>query len=346
VTLVGPALVAFLVAVALTPLVRAGARRVGLVAHPRADRWHRRPTATVGGIAVFAAFWTGMAIVQPALVHAWPALWAASLLFVVGLVDDAVQLPPLPKLAAQVAAAAFVVAHGLRLPWTASPLLDGAVTIVWLVGITNALNLLDNMDGLAGGIAAIGAVFLTVTFALGDELPRAQMTMLLCGAVLGFLVYNVNPASIFMGDCGSMFLGQALAGIALLSQFGRSRNLGSVVIAPLVILVIPILDTSLVTITRKLAGRPVSVGGRDHSSHRLVALGHSERRAVIILWVIAALSGSFALLVRGLENAIAIPATACFALAMAVFGYYLARVPVGDRRAVIAERAPATALPG
>jgi UDP-GlcNAc:undecaprenyl-phosphate GlcNAc-1-phosphate transferase len=310
-----------------------------LVAHPRADRWHRRATATVGGIGVFVAFWAGMAVFQPEVSRPYPMLFAASLLFAAGLLDDVVQLRPLTKLLAQLAAAGIVVTVGarLQLPWTAWPLLNAAITVVWLVGITNAFNLLDNMDGLAGGIAAIGAVFLTVTFVLNGQTPQGELAMILCGAVAGFLVFNVNPASIFMGDCGSMFLGFALAGMALLSQYGRSRNLGAVVIAPVIILMVPILDTCLVTITRKVAGRPVSVGGRDHSSHRLVALGNSERRAVVILWSIAAVAGTLALLVRGLSNSVAIAVLGGVATAMALFGVYLARVPV-ERRASAAAR--------
>jgi UDP-GlcNAc:undecaprenyl-phosphate/decaprenyl-phosphate GlcNAc-1-phosphate transferase len=344
--LLGPAALTLLLAVGLTPLTRAGARRLGLVAAPRTDRWHRTPTATVGGVAVFLAFLSGVWLACPAVANAWPIIGAASLLFAAGLVDDVVQLPPLANLGVQVLAAAIIVGAGLRLPWTLHPALNALVTLVWLVGITNAINLLDNMDGLAGGIVVIACVFLTVTFVLNGQHAAAALAMALGGAVLGFLVFNFNPASIFMGDCGSMFLGALLGGLALLSEYGRSRNLTAVLFTPVMILVIPILDTCLVTVTRKLAGRPVSVGGRDHSSHRLVALGVSERRAVVILYALATLSGVCALLVRGLKNEVAIPALGVFAIGMTLFGVFLGRVRVDEPRRVPAEHGQAPALPG
>ena len=321
-----PALLTFLLALGLMPLTRAGARRVGLVAAPRRDRWHRTATPTVGGIGIFAAFALGAWLFCPPVARAHHILIAAAVLFAAGLADDVVQLAPVAKLAIQVLAAAMVVGAGLQLPWTAHPAVNAAITLVWLVGITNAINLLDNMDGLAAGIAAIACVFLTVTFVTNGQLAEAALTMALCGAVAGFLVFNFNPASIFMGDCGSMFLGSALGGLALLSGYGRSRNLTAVVFTPVLILIIPILDTCLVTVTRKLAGRPVSVGGRDHSSHRLVALGASERRAVVILYALATLSGLFALFVRGLESTLTVPAFAAFAAGMTLFGVFLGRV--------------------
>jgi UDP-GlcNAc:undecaprenyl-phosphate GlcNAc-1-phosphate transferase len=342
-TILVPALLTFLIALAFTPLARAGARSAGLVVAPRRDRWHRQSTATVGGVAVFGAFALGLVLCPP-VAHARPIILGAALLFAAGLVDDVVPLRPLTKLAVQLLAGALVVGDGLQLPWTAYPAVNAAVTLVWLVGITNAMNLLDNMDGLAAGIAVIAGVFLTVTFVLNGQPAEATLAMALAGAALGFLVFNFNPASIFMGDCGSMFLGSALGGLALLSTYGRSRNLTAVLFTPVLILSIPILDTCLVTITRKLAGRPVSIGGRDHSSHRLVALGASEKRAVVILYGMATLSGLFALLLRGLETGVAAAASACFGAAIALFGVFLGRVQV--ERAREAPAAPARALPG
>src|SRR4029077_15375024 len=157
--------------------------------------------------------------------------------------------------------------------------------IFWLVGITNALNLLDNIDGLAGGVAAIGALFLTYLCHAAHQPAHAALCAPFAGAVCGFLVFNFNPASIFMGDCGSLFLGFFLAGSALINPAaGRSRTFLPVLAVPVLILFIPIFDTLFVMVQRKLAGRPVSLGGRDHTSHRLVALGLSERHAVLLLY--------------------------------------------------------------
>ncbi len=149
-----------------------------------------------------------------------------------------------------------------------------AVTIFWLIGITNAINLLDNMDGLAAGISAIAAGFLAANFAGNGQTTEAVMLAVFAAALVGFLVYNSNPASIFMGDCGSMFVGFFLASSALLSAAGdRGRSFLVVIAVPVLILFIPIFDTTLVTVVRKLSGRAASQGGRDHTSHRLVALG-------------------------------------------------------------------------
>jgi UDP-GlcNAc:undecaprenyl-phosphate/decaprenyl-phosphate GlcNAc-1-phosphate transferase len=310
-----------------TFLVRRGAHRLGIVAAPRRDRWHSRPTASMGGIAICLAFVIGWFIFAPDLSRAYPILIAAALLFGVGIVDDIRQLRPYVKLVMQVVAASVVVFGGLRLPgtiWTSW----GAdiLTIFWLVAITNAINLLDNMDGLAGGISLIACAFLAITFLVNGQTAESALPLILAGAIAGFLWFNFNPASIFMGDCGSMFLGFALSGIALLSDFGRARNLVSVLATPVLILTIPIFDTLVVAVTRKLSGRPVSQGGRDHTSHRLVALGMSERRATLLLYLFAALSGALALAVRQMTVWGALALIVGFALSVLFIGLYLGKV--------------------
>jgi UDP-GlcNAc:undecaprenyl-phosphate/decaprenyl-phosphate GlcNAc-1-phosphate transferase len=300
---------------------------LGIVAVPRRDRWHSRPTALMGGIAIYLAFVIGCFIFAPDLSRAYPILIAATILFGVGIVDDIRQLKPYVKLVMQVVAASIVVFGGLRLPgmiWTSW----GAdfLTIFWLVAITNAINLLDNMDGLAGGISLIACAFLAISFLVNGQTTEAALPLILAGAIAGFLRFNFNPASIFMGDCGSMFLGFALSGIALLSDFGRARNLVSVLATPVLILTIPIFDTMVVTVTRKLSGRPVSQGGRDHTSHRLVALGMSERRATLLLYLFAALSGALALAVRQMAIWGALALIVGFALSVLFIGLYVGKV--------------------
>jgi UDP-GlcNAc:undecaprenyl-phosphate GlcNAc-1-phosphate transferase len=312
----------------ITSLVRYGAHRLGIVAAPRKDRWHSRPTALMGGIAIYLAFVIGCFIFAPDLSRAYPILIAATLLFITGIVDDLRPLKPYVKLVMQVVAASIVVFGGLRLPgiiWTSW---EHFFTIFWLVAITNAINLLDNMDGLAGGISLIGCVFLAVTFLANGQTAEAALPLILAGAVAGFLWFNFNPASIFMGDCGSMFLGFALSGIALLGDFGRARNLVSVLATPVLILTIPIFDTLVVAVTRKLSGRSVSQGGRDHTSHRLVALGMSERRATLLLYLFAALSGALALAVRQMGVWVTLALIVGFALSVLFIGLYLGKVGV------------------
>ena len=320
----------WLLSLGLTFLVRAFANRHGFVAAPRKDRWHQKPTALMGGIAIYLAFVSGYFIYFSPSTKTLPILIAGTLLFVTGLIDDLVQFKPYIKLVMQLVAAAITVYAGLRLRLTDSQWLNDFITIFWLVGLTNAVNLLDNMDGLAGGISLIAAVFLGITFLLSGQANEAILTILLAGAILGFLAFNFNPASIFMGDCGSMFLGYTLGGMALLSNLGYTRNLASVFLTPVLILMIPIFDTCLVTITRKRSGRPVSQGGRDHTSHRLVALGMSERRAVQVLYLLAAISGGLALLVRGMRLEAVLLLVSAFALTILLLGLYLGKVRVYD----------------
>ena len=310
------------------------------MARPKSDRWHKKPTALLGGGAIF----TVVAAVDLALVPLTPqarvVLCAGGFLFLVGLIDDFFNLKPYQKLSGQIIGAAAVLWCGLTPPWTGSPPVNMAITLFWLIGITNAVNLLDNMDGLAAGIAAIASAFLALNFLGNAHAAEALMLAVFGAALLGFLVYNSNPASIFMGDCGSMFIGFFLAGSALLnSSGGRSRSLLPVLAVPVLILFIPIFDTLLVTILRKLAGRSVARGGRDHTSHRLVALGLSERRAVWMLYVLAAVSGFLGLLVRDLALDYSLAAVLCFVLLLTFVGVYLGGVKVYDEAEVRTARA-------
>ncbi len=323
--------VAAILALVLTPLVRLLARRIGMVAKPKTDRWHKRPTAMLGGVAI----WLSVAISYFAFVPRTPyglvIVAASTFLFLVGLVDDFLHTKPYQKLIGQVMGSAFVIYYGLSLPWTSYSALNVAITIFWLIGVTNALNLLDNMDGLATGIAVIASGFLALSFLSTGHFTEALMLATFAGALLGFLVYNSNPASIFMGDSGSMFIGFFLASAALVNvSGGRSRSLLPVLAVPILVLFIPIFDTTFVTILRKFSGRAASSGGRDHTSHRLVALGMSERHAVWMLYGFAALSGLLALLVQQVKLDVSLAAIAGFTVLLTLIGVYLAGVKVYD----------------
>ncbi len=318
-------------ALLLTPLVRAFARRIGMVARPRLDRWNKRPTAMLGGVAIWLAVVLTYLLLVPHTPRGWVVLGASTFLFAVGLADDFLHAKPYQKLIGQVMGAAFVIYYGLGLPWTNSVPVNMVITIFWLIGITNAVNLLDNMDGLAGGIACIASVFLALSFISNGQPTEALMLAVFAAALVGFLVYNFNPASIFMGDCGSMFIGFFLASTALMAVTGgRSRSFLPVLAVPILILFIPIFDTTFVTLLRKLAGRPASQGGRDHTSHRLVALGMSERRAVLMLYGFAALSGLLALVVRHMQFDVSFAAILGFTVVLTLLGVYLAGVKVYD----------------
>jgi UDP-GlcNAc:undecaprenyl-phosphate GlcNAc-1-phosphate transferase len=335
--------ISFALSLALTPVVRTLARRWGVVARPKTDRWHKKPTAMLGGVGVFLAVVAVIIgyrligspkppeVADSRKLQIWVVLGASAFMFLVGLVDDLLHAKPYQKLIGQVMGSAFVIYYGLSLPWTRSAPVNMAITIFWLIGITNAVNLLDNMDGLAAGIAAIASTCLAISFVASGQPVEALMLAIFAVALLGFLVYNSNPATIFMGDCGSMFIGFFLASTALMSASGgRSRSFLPVLAVPILILFIPIFDTTLVTVLRKLSGRAASQGGRDHTSHRLVALGMSERRAVWMLYGFAALSGVLALLVREMKLDVSLAAILGFTVVLTLLGVYLAGVKVYD----------------
>jgi UDP-GlcNAc:undecaprenyl-phosphate GlcNAc-1-phosphate transferase len=322
----------FVLALILTPLVRAYARRFGFIAKPKIDRWHKKPTAMLGGVAIWLSVVMISAPFALRITYGKQILLASTFLFLVGLVDDLIHIKPYQKLIGQILGAAYVVYYGLSLPWTSSVLLNMALAIFWLIGITNAINLLDNMDGLASGIALIAAGFLSLSFINSGQFTQALILLIFAGGLLGFLIYNSNPASIFMGDCGSMFVGFFLASSALINlSGGRSRSLLPVLAVPILVLFIPIFDTTFVTILRKLSGRAASQGGRDHTSHRLVALGMSERRAVLMLYGFAALSGVLAILVQRARLDVSLAAIAGFTIVLTLIGVYLAGVKVYDQ---------------
>lgn len=322
--------IAFAMSLVMTFVVRTLARRFNFVAKPRADRWHRKPTALFGGVGIFAGFVCAYLWHRPADLQGNVLLvLCASGMFAVGFLDDLVQLKPYAKLIGQTICSAVLTTFGLRLHWLPAPVLDQALTIFWLVGITNALNLLDNLDGAAAGVAAIAAAYLVYFCDAAGQHSAAMLAATFCGAVSGFLVLNINPATIFMGDCGSLFIGFFLGGVALVgNQPGLRRNMLAILTIPVLVLLLPIIDTALVTVSRKLHGRAVSKGGRDHASHRLVALGLSERGAALTLWLLSAASGAVAVMVRQTTWMIATLVLPLFAMVVMFFLVFVGRVRV------------------
>jgi UDP-GlcNAc:undecaprenyl-phosphate GlcNAc-1-phosphate transferase len=329
--------IALIVSVITTYGVRLAARRYGFVAKPKADRWHRRPTAMMGGVAIFLTTIIVSLLLVPHSDQSWwqsmVILGSSSFLFVVGLIDDVLHIKPYQKLIGQIIAVAIIIESGLVLPWTDSQIINTAITAFWLIGITNAINLLDNMDGLAAGISAIAAFVLAIGFSDSCQLTEVILISVFIGALIGFLVFNFNPASIFMGDCGSLFIGFYLASSVLLTQSGgRSRSIIPILAVPALILFVPIFDTTFVTILRKVWGRKASQGGRDHTSHRLVALGLSERAAVLMLYGFAIFAGCLSLLVRELRATQSLALIIFFVLVLTIIGVYLSKVKVYEEQ--------------
>lgn len=319
------------VATALTYAVRELAQRYGFVAKPKSDRWHKRPTAMMGGVAIFVGTLLMYTVFVPKTTESLIIVGASTFLFMVGLLDDLLNIKPYQKLIGQLIGATIIVGLGPRMPLTGYEILDIWITVFWLIGITNAVNLLDNMDGLAAGIAAIAAISLAVGFALNGQVNELLLVSVFIGALLGFLIFNFNPASIFMGDCGSMFVGFLLASSVLIGQSGgRSRGIFSILAVPVLILFVPIFDTTLVTVIRKMWGRKASQGGRDHTSHRLVALGLSERAAVVMIYAFAVCAGLLSLFVSTLSVPRSLATIGFFTAVLAILGVYLSKVKVYD----------------
>ena len=328
--------VIFLVALALSTglglLVRRVAIGHGAVVPARAERWHREPTPTLGGIAIAAstlalavilAFWQNA---DPALYSVLIVVGSGAAMFVVGLIDDQLQLTPLAKLLASLAMGSFLIfflaaATGVNLSWWQTVL-----AVVWYAGMVHAFNLLDNMDGLAGGVALVSALCLTLVFAPGYSPLMIAVLMGFAGSVGGFLVWNVRPARLFMGDCGSLFLGAITAGASLAVLHRPSSVFAFDGLILCLVLSVPLFDTSFVLVLRRLAGRPASKGGTDHLSHRLVSVGLSERMAVSVLYLLALMGGFSGYVVNEGGWPMA-PVAALFITAVLLLGIYLARVP-------------------
>lgn len=333
-------LTAFVFTVILVPIVGQFARSRGLTSQPSYNRWARRSVPNVGGVALigpllFAAALGGVAS------ELRPVLVASTLMFCVGLADDLRAFRPATKLVLQMLVAAVLLAllpsvHITGLPW-----LDLLLGFAWVVGITNAMNLLDNMDGLAAGVAVIAAASLLVVLHLGGAATTAPLSVgisAFLGVTLGFLLFNFHPASIFMGDSGSHLLGSFLAGTALMTTPAMASHVAPVAAIPVVLLLIPIFDTGFVTLARGLSGRSAFLGGRDHTSHRLAALGMGERRAVVVLYVLAVVGGLVGVSLVVLPPGLAYGLVGLYVAGLGLVGVYLGHV--GVTRDVVSEIAP------
>jgi UDP-GlcNAc:undecaprenyl-phosphate GlcNAc-1-phosphate transferase len=274
-----------------------------LSAAPRDDRWHERETPVVGGLGLIAGLTTGVLVavgldvVEPTS-ELWGVLGGCTLLFLAGFVDDLWALPAWAKLAAQFGAAAIALAGGLTVEIVASDWIAVPLAVAWLVGMTNAFNLLDNMDGLAATLAAIASGYFALAVTVEPNDTVLVLALSLAFACVGFLRFNLRvrgSAAAFMGDSGSQLLGFAVACFGLLTSYKVAGSTAALLLLPVLILAVPILDTTLVTIVRLLEGRPIHQGGRDHASHRLVYHGLSEKRSVVLLALVSAALGGTSL---------------------------------------------------
>ena len=338
-------LVAFFVSIVTSVLLGAVMRRVstaiGAVVPPRPDRWHNSPTPTMGGVAIAVATMVAVALTVfrvDTLSGQWvPVVLASLAMFGVGIMDDRLQLSPLAKLVASLAIGAFLVfvIVGSE-PEGSIPLSSTLVATVWFAGICHALNLLDNMDGLAAGVALIATLFLAALLgkSLGPGLVMVLMGM--AGALVGFLYWNRPPARLFMGDSGSLFIGAVLGSATLVPVFNTGIAFVSPAVLVVFVLIVPIFDTAFVLVLRRLAGRKASKGGTDHVSHRLASLGFSERSAVRILYALGLAGGAVAWELTTGPGIEPMALVAIFAVLLILFGIFLARVPAYNAQDFIA----------
>jgi UDP-GlcNAc:undecaprenyl-phosphate GlcNAc-1-phosphate transferase len=295
----------------LTALMRRVALRYGVVDSPNeAHKSHKEPVPYLGGVAIVlgvllitlissfvshysaSTIWLAVSVLLPAL-----------LLAVVGLIDDIRKLSPWPRFIVQtsvasVSALLLVVTDTLGSP-TGSTLVDVLITILWIVGLANAINFFDNVDGGASGAIAISSGFLALLAAQGGQVLIAALSIVLCGATLGFLVWNKPPARIYMGDAGALFLGVLIASLSIRLDPNPINRISSFAV-PVFLLAIPILDASVAVTKRLKRGVSPFQGGRDHLSHRLMGRGIEKRKTVFLLWLLSAL---FALLAIGISIA-------------------------------------------
>ena len=333
----------FLLCLVSTPIVKSVAVKRGWIANPTKERWHQKPTALMGGVAIYTAisipllflcdFNTLIDYILKTTDTSQPptfstSLWVGmTLAFILGLLDDLINIKPHTKLLGQIIIASLMAFWGLRINWFESMTLDTVVTIFWIVGITNAFNLIDNMDGLCAGVGAIAAMCLALLFF--QPLPLAGIAaMIIAGSLLAFLIYNFNPASIFMGDSGSLVIGLSLSMLCLQVHELKNSNMLFNYVIPVLVLLVPIFDTTLVSMVRVLSGRKASTGGRDHTSHRLVLMGFTEKSSVLFLYGVGAIA-AVAAIVSATSDTLTTPAVIVpTVLAILLMGIYLSQLRV------------------
>lgn len=292
-------LTAFLFSIAssfmLTPQIRAFALKRGIVDRPRGRRVHEVPVPMLGGVGIYLSFLAACVIFARIDRNTIGLLLGGAIIVAVGVWDDICELNPRTKLCGQIAAAVVLVLFGVKIEFVTNPLggmiylgpMSIPLTIIWLVAFMNVVNFIDGLDGLASGISAIGAGAMAFAAFQTGQMQLVIMSMALAGSALGFLYYNFNPASIFMGDAGAMFLGFAIAGISAMGALKTPATLALAV--PVLVMGVPILDTVFVIFKRVRQGVPISTGDKEHVHHRLLAMGMTQREAVLTIYAVSGL---------------------------------------------------------
>ncbi|MCY3832891.1 MAG: MraY family glycosyltransferase [Chloroflexi bacterium] len=294
-------IVGFGAALCLTPLTRQIAMRLGVTASPSKRNIHSRHMPLMGGAAIYLAFVLSVLLFSPPdhLIELGAIVAGATLLALIGYLDDRRHLSPRIRLLVMTVAAAVAILSGVQIRLFNTPLVDIPLTLFWIVALINAVNWIDNMDGLAAGTAAITAGFFLLLALSQGQILVSMLAAAIFGSALGFLIYNYNPSSTFMGDMGAYTLGFVLAILAIKLKFA-AQPLNVTWMAPVLVLALPILDINLAIFTRLLERRPLMQGGTDHVSHRLLRLGLTQRQTLTLLYLF---SGAYGLVALAISQA-------------------------------------------
>lgn len=290
-----PVLATFFLSLIITPLVKKLAIKIGAIDKPNQRKVHKKLMPRLGGLAIYISFMVGVLVFLPDLPNDLPILIGATIIILIGVLDDLFTLSAKAKFSGQIIAALIPILSGLQIEYITMP--DGKViefgwlaipiTLFWIVGITNAINLIDGLDGLAAGVSSIALFTISVlSMTLGD--PSAFiMGILLMGSTLGFLIYNFHPAKIFMGDTGALFLGYMISVLSILGLTKSATMLSLIV--PIIILGVPIIDTTFAIIRRLVNGKPLTAPDKYHLHHCLIRLGFTHRQSVICIYMLSIL---------------------------------------------------------
>ena len=319
-TFVLPIIVAYLI----TPFIARLAVKLNYLDNPKSNKVHAHPTPLLGGAAIFIAFMVTMIIKCDAIgtPQIKALLLGTSLLFIIGLIDDKMGIMPGLKLLGQFLAAMIVIKAGLRIGFIKNYYLSTIITYIWVIGVTNAFNLLDNMNGLSAGLAGIASLFFGIIAYLNGQYLICVISLALAGSTLGFLKHNFPKAKIFMGDSGSFILGYVLSAVAVMGSWRNDAITPSLLI-PIFVLGYPIFDTTLVSVMRTLQGRSIFQGGKDHSSHMLSLIGFKRYRAVLMVYLISICLGIAAITIRNISGRSAIILGVATFIVMLILGIRL-----------------------
>lgn len=341
-------IIAFLVALVstlvLTPLVRKLAYKVGAIDVPKDERRvHNKPIPRLGGLAIFLGFITAVLITTRVSNKLWGVLIGATIIVIMGYFDDIKPLPAKVKFLVQIVAAVVVMYFGVKIDIVTNPLhfvfkeqsiiirlgiWSYPLTLFWIVGVTNALNLIDGLDGLAAGIAGISSVTLFMLAISNNQLYIAPLALMLAGSAVGFLPYNFNPAKIFMGDTGSQFLGYMLAVLSVMGVLKSAAALS--ILVPILAIGLPIFDTLFAMLRRLLSGKSMMEADKGHLHHRLLDAGLSQRQAVLTLYSISAVLGFSAIAIVEVTLKVAVILVFAVFLLVSMGAKYLGLIGAGQ----------------